>query len=106
MQTRNRFFDDAAKVAEEAIGTLAGARREIESLARQQFERILSTMDLVTRDEFNAVKEMAAKARSEQEDLLERIAALEAALEATASAKKAAPGSADEPPPAAAADPD
>ncbi len=78
MQSDNRFFDDAAKLAGGAIGTLAGLRREIEALARQQVERLLARMDLVTRDEFEAVKEMAAKARAEQEDLAVRLAALEA----------------------------
>ena len=65
MQSDNRFFDDAAKLAGGAIGTLAGLRREVEALARQQVERLLARMDLVTRDEFEAVKEMAAKARAE-----------------------------------------
>ena len=78
MQSDNRFFDDAAKLAGGAIGTLAGLRREVEALARQQVERLLARMDLVTRDEFEAVKEMAAKARAEQEDLSIRLAALEA----------------------------
>ncbi len=77
MQSDNRFFDDAAKIAGGAIGTLAGLRREIEALARQQVERLLARIDLVTRDEFEAVKEMAAKARAEQEDLTDRLAALE-----------------------------
>jgi len=78
MQSDNRFFDDAAKLAGGAIGTLAGLRREVEALARQQVERLLARMDLVTRDEFEAVKEMAAKARAEQEDLSVRLAALDA----------------------------
>ena len=78
MQSDNRFFDDAAKLAGGAIGTLAGLRREVETLARQQVERLLARMDLVTRDEFEAVREMAAKARAEQEDLTVRLAALEA----------------------------
>ena len=78
MQSDNRFLDDAAKLAGGAIGTLAGLRREIETLARQQFERLLARMDLVTRDEFDAVKEMAAKARAEQEDLAARLDAVEA----------------------------
>ncbi len=78
MQTDNRIFDDAAKLAGGAIGTLAGLRREVEALARQQVERLLERMDLVTRDEFEAVKEMAAKARAEQDDLAARLAALEA----------------------------
>jgi BMFP domain-containing protein YqiC len=78
MQTRNRIFDDAAKLAGGAIGTLEGVRREIEGLVRQQVERILSRFDLVTRDEFDAVKEMAARARAEQEELAQRLETLEA----------------------------
>ena len=77
MQTRNRLFDDAARIAGGAVGTLAGAKREIEALVRQQLERLLASLDLVTRDEFEAVKEMAAKARAEQEALTDRLAALE-----------------------------
>ena len=77
MQTRNRIFDDAAKLAGGAIGTLEGVRREIEGLVRQQVERILSRFDLVTRDEFDAVKEMAARARAEQEELAKRLETLE-----------------------------
>ncbi len=61
-------------------------REEIEARLRDQFERILSNMDLVTREEFDAVKAMAAKARAEQEDMAARLAALEAQL-GTAAAK-------------------
>jgi BMFP domain-containing protein YqiC len=78
MQTRNRIFDDAAKLAGGAVGTLEGVRREIEALVRQQVERILSRFDLVTRDEFDAVKDMAARARAEQEELAKRLKMLEA----------------------------
>lgn len=77
MQTRNRMFDDAARVASGAIGTLAGIRREVEALVHQQMERLLARMDLVTRDEFESVKAMAVKAREEQEALADRLAALE-----------------------------
>ncbi len=87
MQSDNRFLDDAAKLAGGAIGTLAGLRREIEALARQQVERLLARMDLVTRDEFDAVKEMAATARAEQEDLAARLAAIEAKTAAKPRAK-------------------
>ena len=80
MQTRNRLFDDAARLAGGAVGTLAGVRREVESLVRQQMERVFASLDLVTRDEFDAVREMAVKARTEQEALAGRVAALEAAL--------------------------
>ena len=83
MQTRNRLLDDAARIAGGAVGTLAGAKREVEALVRQQLERVLSSLDLVTRDEFDAVKEMAAKARAEQENMAERIAALEKKLAAS-----------------------
>jgi len=77
MQTRNRLLDDAARIAGGAVGTLAGAKREIEVLVRQQLERMLTSFDLVTRDEFDAVQKMAQKARSEQEALTDRLAALE-----------------------------
>ena len=80
MDSRNRVFDDAARVAGGAMGALAGVRRELETLVRHQIDRILSNMDVVSRDEFEAVREMAATARREQERLEERVAALEAAL--------------------------
>ena len=79
MQSDNRFFDDAAKLASGALGTLVGLRREVEALVRQQLERLLGRMELVNRDEFEAVREMAAKARDTQEELIARVAALEAA---------------------------
>jgi len=79
MQTQNRLLDDLARVASGALGVAAGMRGEIEARLRDQFERILSRMDLVRREEFDAVKAMAAKARAEQERLNERLAALEAA---------------------------
>lgn len=77
MQTRNRMFDDAARVAGGAFGTLAGIKREVEALARQQFERLIGGLDLVSRDEFEAVRAMAVTARAEQEALEARVAALE-----------------------------
>ena len=90
MQTRNRMFDDAARVAGGAIGTLAGIKREIDALVRQQLERVLGGLDLVSRDEFEAVKEMAAKARAEQETLEARVAVLEQALARQSRARKPA----------------
>ena len=78
MQTRSRVFDDAAKLAGGAVGALEGVRREMESLICQQVERIFSKFDLVTRDEFEAVKEMAARARAEQENIVEKLKSLEA----------------------------
>jgi BMFP domain-containing protein YqiC len=82
MQSQNRFFDDLARVAAGAMGTLSGVKSEVESRLREQLERVLAGMDLVTRDEFEAVKAMAAKARAEQEDLAKRLEELEGLLAA------------------------
>ena len=79
MQVENRFLDDLARVANGAIGALSGLRGEIEGLVKQRVERLLADMNLVTREEFEAVKAVAAKARSEQEVLEKRVASLEAA---------------------------
>jgi BMFP domain-containing protein YqiC len=81
MQTSNRFFDDIAKVASGAASTLVGVKQEIEALARQQVERFVGEFDLVRRDEFEAAKAVAAKAREEQDRLEQRIAALEEKLQ-------------------------
>jgi len=78
MQTDNRLLDDLARVATGALGALTGVRNEVETRIREQFERILARMDLVTREEFEAVKEMASRARAEQEELQRRLAELEA----------------------------
>ena len=80
MQSQNRFFDDIARVASGAVGALSGVRGEIEARLRDQLERMLAGMELVSREEFEAVKAMAAKAREEQEILLRRIAELEGRL--------------------------
>jgi len=80
MQGQNRFFDDLARVASGAVGALSGVRSDIEARLRDQLERVLAGMDLVSREEFEAVKAMAARARDEQEELLRRIAALESQL--------------------------
>jgi BMFP domain-containing protein YqiC len=77
MQTQNRLLDDLARVAAGALGTLSGVKGEVESRLREQLERVLAGMDLVSREEFEAVKAMAAKARAEQEDLARRLAMLE-----------------------------
>jgi len=79
-QTRSRVFDDFAKLMTDAAGLAEGARREVETLARTQLERLMSGMDFVSREEFEAVKEMAALARAENEKLEARVAALEARL--------------------------
>lgn len=90
MQTSNRLLDDLAKLATGAIGTLGGVREEIETRIRERIERWAADMDLVTREEFDAVRDMAAKAREEQERLEARVAALEAQLNAAAMAPAAA----------------
>ena len=82
MQSQNRFFDDLSRVAAGAMGTLSGVKSEVETRIREQLERVLAGMDLVSRDEFEAVKVMAAKARSEQEELQRRLAGLESQLAA------------------------
>lgn len=82
MQTQNPFFDDLARMAGGALGALSGLKAEVEALVRQQFERLMAGTDMVPRDEFEAVRALAIKARSEQEDLEVRVAALEAKLAA------------------------
>ena len=82
MQSQNRVLDDLARVASGALGVAAGLREEVEARLREQFERVLSRMDLVSREEFEVALAMAAKARDEQEQLSERLAALEARLAA------------------------
>ena len=79
-QTSNRFFDDLSRLMTDAAGLADGAKREAQTFARSQLERVMAGMDLVSRDEFEAVREMAAKARDENEKLAARIAALEAKL--------------------------
>jgi len=78
----NRILDDLAKVAAGALGGVSGLKQEMEARMRQQFERVLAGMAVVNREEFEAVKAMAALARVEQEKLAARLAALEARLEA------------------------
>jgi hypothetical protein len=80
MQTQSPFFDELAKLMSEAAGAVDGVRREAETVARGQLQRLLSDMDLVTREEFEAVKEMAALARAENERLAARLAEIEARL--------------------------
>ena len=79
-QTQSRFFDDLSRLMTDAAGLADGARREAQTFARAQMERMMSGMDVVAREEFEAVKEMAARARDDNEKLAQRIAALEAKL--------------------------
>ena len=114
MQTENRLFDDLARMANGALNTLSGLREEIENRVRERVERMLSDMDMVPREEFDAVKAVAQTARTEQEALAAKVAELERRLSTLAgtdkpaastrrkSPSRAASGSAGEAKPAAA----
>jgi BMFP domain-containing protein YqiC len=80
MQTRNPFIDDLTKLASGAMGALTGVKDEVEARVRDQIAKILDGMDIPRRDEFEAVKEMATKAREENEALKQQIAELQAKL--------------------------
>ena len=77
MQRDNKLFDDIARVASGAAGALTGARMELEEVFRQWIERILTDVDMVPRDEFEAIRAVAVKARESQEALERRVEALE-----------------------------
>lgn len=79
-QTNNRLLDEFAKMMTDAAGAAQGVRREVETLVRSQGERFLRDMDVVSREEFEAVKAMAQKAREENDALAARLATLEARL--------------------------
>jgi BMFP domain-containing protein YqiC len=91
----NRILDEFAKLMTDAAGAAQGVRREVETAFKGQAERILNTMDVVQREEFEAAREMAAKARDENARLAARIDALEAKLAELAG--DAAPASASKP---------
>lgn len=78
MQTRNKILDDMSQLFTNAIGVAQGARQEAETAMSSMFDRWLASRDLVTREEFDAVRAMAQKAREENTALLARIEALEA----------------------------
>nr|WP_319486021.1 accessory factor UbiK family protein [uncultured Cohaesibacter sp.] len=79
-QTNNRIFDEFAKLMNDAAGVAQGVRDEAETAIRAQLERFMGDMDLVTRDEFEAVKAMAVAARDENDRLSDRIAVMEEKL--------------------------
>ncbi|NOU05618.1 MAG: accessory factor UbiK family protein [Hyphomicrobiaceae bacterium] len=81
-QSSNRILDDFARLMTDAAGAADGVRREVETLMRAQGERVLGSMDLVQREEFEAVKAMAQRAREENDALKARIATLEAVVAA------------------------
>lgn len=87
-QGPNRLFDDFAKLMTDAAGMAQGARREVETAFRAQAERFLSDMDLVTKEEHEAVKDMAVRALDRVEELEARLAALEAAAKPAKAARK------------------
>lgn len=76
--TSSRILDDIARLATDAAGAAQGVRREVETVVKTQIERLLRDLDVVTREEFEAVREMALLAREENEKLAARLAALEA----------------------------
>ena len=80
MQSEKPLFADLAKLINSAAGTMAGMGREARDAAKERFKESLGGLDFVSREEFDAVKDMAAKAREENEALKTRVAALEAGL--------------------------
>ncbi len=90
MQTDNRFLDDLAKVASGALGSVSGVKHEVEMRIQQQLERLLGRMNLVSRDEFEAMKAVAQAAREAQIRLEARILSLETRLAGAASSTAAA----------------
>jgi BMFP domain-containing protein YqiC len=87
VSTSNRILDDIARLATDAAGAAQGVRREVETVVKTQIERLLRDLDVVTREEFEAVREMALLAREENDRLAARLAALEAKSEAKPEAK-------------------
>ncbi len=79
-QTSNRFFDEMARLVNDATGAAQGVKREFDTVIKHQAERFLNEMDLVKREEFEAVKEMARLAREENDALKGRLDALEVRL--------------------------
>ncbi|WP_028350754.1 accessory factor UbiK family protein [Bradyrhizobium murdochi] len=79
-QTSNRFFDEIGRLMNDAAGAAQGVKREVDTVMRSQAERILRDLDVVKREEFDVVKDMARLAREENEALKNRIAVLEAKL--------------------------
>jgi BMFP domain-containing protein YqiC len=93
-QTSNRLYDEFARLMTEAAGVAQGVRREAENVFRSQMERFVADLDLVKREEFDVVRELASKARAENEKLAARVAELEAKVgiaEAGVAPRKPAP---------------
>ena len=79
-QTRGQFFDDVSRLFTDAAGLADSARREVETMARARLEKLLAGMNIVSREEFEAVREMALRAREQNDRLEARLAVLEARL--------------------------
>ena len=97
MQSENRFFDDLAKMVNGVAGTVAGAGREAEAAMRERAKEWVGRMDFVSREEFEAVKQMAATARAETEALKARLDKLEGGAKLASAPKAAAPKAAAKP---------
>ncbi len=90
-QSSNRIFDELARFATDAAGAAQGVRREVESVVRSQFERLIKDMDVATREEVEVLREMVIASREENERLEARVKELEAKLTATGSTSAATP---------------
>ena len=90
-QSSNRIFDELARFATDAAGAAQGVRREIESVVRSQFERLVKDMDVATLEEVEVLREMVTAAREENEKLAARVKELEAKLSSTAGINPATP---------------
>ncbi len=93
MQSQNRIFEDLSKVATSAMGTMAGVGREVETMIRGRIKDAVGGLDMVGRDEFEAVKAMAATARADAEALKAELAALRATMAAAQASPAEAPSS-------------
>jgi BMFP domain-containing protein YqiC len=91
-QTQNRFFDEMAKLFNDAASVAQGIRREAENVFRTQIERLVADLDLVKREDFEVVRDLASKARAENDELKRRIADLEKAAGITAAKAGDEPG--------------
>ncbi len=92
MQSQNRIFEDMSKIATSAMGTMAGVGREVETMIRARVRELVGGLDLVERDEFEAVKAMAATARADAEALKAEVAALRASMAGATTETEAAAG--------------
>ena len=85
----NRLLDELARLATDAVGAAQGVRREVETVAKAQIERVLRDMDIATREEVDVLRDLVVAAREENEALTARVKALEERLEAGSSARPA-----------------